>query len=86
MFVDLVNEGAISVSFWELWVVFKMADEKATAEYMFCAVCRVNHDKGRKHIFGKKHKKNLENIITKFHKKVRNNYQTCVQLLEQTPL
>ena len=46
-----------------------MADLKER-EYLFCSLCRQNHDQGRKHIYTRKHKNNLDNILKKFLKKV----------------
>ncbi|XP_031558968.1 coiled-coil domain-containing protein 84-like [Actinia tenebrosa] len=47
-----------------------MADEQSSKDFAFCVLCRKNHDQGRKHIYSKKHKKALENVLLKFGKKV----------------
>ena len=52
-----------------------MADSGSRAtsiQYTYCAVCRRNHDQGRKHIFTKHHKEKLAGILAKILKKVRN--------------
>ena len=53
----------------------KMADrtdeDEVKGQFLFCSVCRLNHDKGRKHIYSKKHKALLSKLLTKFGKKVR---------------
>ena len=43
----------------------------ASIQYRYCAVCRRNHDQGRKHIFTKHHKEKLAGILAKMLKKVR---------------
>lgn len=42
----------------------------AGEDYLYCTVCRRNHNDGRKHIFTRQHKKRLVEIIDKFAKKV----------------
>ncbi|KAL9965580.1 hypothetical protein ACROYT_G029401 [Oculina patagonica] len=51
-----------------------MADGSAVDEvkgqFVFCTLCRLNHDQGRKHIFSRKHKALLGKTLMKFGKKV----------------
>ena len=51
-----------------------MADEtdefEVKGQFLFCCLCRLNHDKGRKHIYSRKHKALLSKLLTKFGKKV----------------
>lgn len=53
----------------------KMAEQvnegEVKGQFLFCSLCRLNHDKGRKHIYSKKHKALLSKLLTKFGKKVR---------------
>ena len=46
-------------------------EDEVKGQFLFCSVCRLNHDKGRKHIYSKKHKALLSKLLTKFGKKVR---------------
>ena len=51
----------------------KMADgntDEVKGQFMFCTLCRFNHDQGRKHIYSRKHKALLEKTLLKFGKKV----------------
>ena len=53
-------------------LVFKMAEstDEVKGQFLFCPVCRLNHDQGRKHIYTRKHKTLLGKILLKFGKKV----------------
>jgi hypothetical protein len=51
-----------------------MADEECSKDYVFCALCRKNHDQGRKHVYSKKHSKVLESVLSKFGRKVRSDF------------
>eukprot|EP00731_Ephydatia_muelleri_P012326 Em0006g1220a len=42
----------------------------STVEYSYCAVCRRNHDDGRKHIFTSKHRSKLSELLKKFGSKI----------------
>ena len=39
-------------------------------QFLFCSLCRLNHDQGRKHTYSRKHKTLLGKILMKFGKKV----------------
>jgi len=41
-------------------------------QFMFCRVCRQNHDKGKGHKYGVKHKQNLAEFLSKARKKIEN--------------
>ncbi|KAK2566605.1 TITAN-like protein [Acropora cervicornis] len=45
-------------------------EDEGKGQFLFCSVCRLNHDKGRKHIYSKKHKALLSKLLTRFGKKV----------------
>ncbi|KAK3754010.1 hypothetical protein QZH41_020290, partial [Actinostola sp. cb2023] len=62
---DLLNSRT---AFWVNLPSFKMADEEK--EYTYCVLCRKNHNQGRKHVYSKKHKYALDNVLLKFGKKV----------------
>lgn len=49
----------------------RTGEDEVKGQFLFCSVCRLNHDKGRKHIYSKKHKALLSKLLTKFGKKVR---------------
>lgn len=53
-------------------IIFKMAEstDEVKGQFLFCPVCRLNHDQGRKHIYTRKHKTLLGKILLKFGKKV----------------
>lgn len=53
-------------------LLFKMAEstDEVKGQFLFCPVCRLNHDQGRKHIYTRKHKTLLGKILLKFGKKV----------------
>lgn len=53
-------------------LLFKMAEstDEVKGQFLFCPVCRLNHDQGRKHIYTRKHKTSLGKILLKFGKKV----------------
>lgn len=52
-------------------ILFKMAEsDEVKGQFLFCPVCRLNHDQGRKHIYTRKHKTLLGKILLKFGKKV----------------
>ena len=57
-----------------VYFISKMADGNTEGEvkgqFMFCTICRLNHDQGRKHIYSRKHKTLLGKILIKFGKKV----------------
>lgn len=40
-------------------------------QYSYCALCSVNHDKGRKHVFSKHHKERLRNSLASMLKKIK---------------
>ncbi|CAH3164253.1 unnamed protein product [Porites evermanni] len=44
--------------------------DEVKGQFLFCPVCRLNHDQGRKHIYTRKHKTLLGKILLKFGKKV----------------
>ncbi|CAH3164255.1 unnamed protein product [Porites evermanni] len=44
--------------------------DEVKGQFLFCPVCRLNHDQGRKHIYTRKHKTSLGKILLKFGKKV----------------
>jgi len=50
----------------------KMAEstDEVKGQFLFCSLCRLNHDQGRKHIYTRKHKTLLGKILMKFGKKV----------------
>lgn len=50
----------------------KMAAEtnEGKGQFLFCSLCRLNHDQGRKHAYSRKHKTLLGKILVKFGKKV----------------
>lgn len=49
----------------------KMAESTVEkGQFLFCSLCRLNHDRGRKHIYSRKHKTLLGKILMKFGKKV----------------
>ncbi|XP_068731972.1 centrosomal AT-AC splicing factor-like [Montipora capricornis] len=54
--------------------MYKMADDtdefEVKGQFLFCRLCRLNHDKGRKHIYSRKHKELLSKLLTKFGRKV----------------
>jgi ribosomal protein L24E len=41
-------------------------------QFMFCRVCRQNHDKGKGHKYGVKHNQNLAEFLSKARKKIEN--------------
>ncbi|EDO39365.1 predicted protein [Nematostella vectensis] len=48
-----------------------MADEEESLrDFAFCILCRKNHNQGRKHVYSRKHKTNLDRILNKFAKKI----------------
>ena len=53
-------------------LLFKMAEstDEVKGQFLFCPVCRLNHDQGRNHIYTRKHKTLLGKILLKFGKKV----------------
>ena len=55
-------------------------EDEVKGQFLFCTVCRLNHDKGRKHIYSKKHKALLSNLLTKFGKKVRVSWKMDIIL------
>ena len=56
----------------DVQILFKMAEstDEVKGQFLFCPVCRLNHDQGRKHIYKRKHKTLLGKILLKFGKKV----------------
>ena len=52
------------------WLSKMAAEGLKDGDYQFCALCRQNHNTGKKHIYTKKHKTNLHNTLKKFLKKV----------------
>ena len=55
-------------------------EDEVKGQFLFCSVCRLNHDKGRKHIYSKKHKALLSKLLTKFGKKVRVSWKMDIIL------
>ena len=55
-------------------------EDEVKGQFLFCTVCRLNHDKGRKHIYSKKHKALLSKLLTKFGKKVRVSWKMDIIL------
>ncbi|XP_048588321.1 centrosomal AT-AC splicing factor isoform X2 [Nematostella vectensis] len=48
-----------------------MADEEESLrDFAFCILCRKNHNQGRKHVYSRKHKTNLDRVLNKFAKKI----------------
>ncbi|KAM7471524.1 hypothetical protein LguiA_009707 [Lonicera macranthoides] len=43
---------------------------KKKEEFEFCALCRLNHDQGRRHNFFPKHKKSLSSFLSRFQSKL----------------
>lgn len=46
------------------------AEDGAKGQFLFCIICRINHDQGRKHIYSRKHRTLLSQVLIKFGKKV----------------
>lgn len=68
-------------------LLFKMAEstDEVKGQFLFCPVCRLNHDQGRKHIYTRKHKTLLGKILLKFGKKVSSlqRKDICIHISEE---
>ncbi|CAG5136235.1 unnamed protein product [Candidula unifasciata] len=47
-----------------------MSSQTVFVPFRYCPLCRLNHNKGKKHVYSKKHKEIVANILVKFSKKI----------------
>ncbi|KAL3512443.1 hypothetical protein ACH5RR_025160 [Cinchona calisaya] len=48
-------------------------EEKQLTEFEYCKVCKLNHNKGRRHIYFPNHKKALSSFLSRFQFKIKND-------------
>ena len=58
----------------------------AKIDFQFCAVCRRNHNLGRRHIYSKNHCANTKHILNKYGKKVCEKVNVCIAVEERKTL
>merc|ERR1711962_200366 len=49
--------------------------------YAYCEICRINHDRKRKHVYSKKHKEKVNTLLDKFAKRIKE-----IRLFLQNPV
>ncbi|KAH9495724.1 hypothetical protein Btru_016146 [Bulinus truncatus] len=54
----------------QIYIKVVMSSQKVFVQFQYCPLCRINHKKGKKHVFAKRHKDIVTNVLAKFIKKI----------------